>query len=282
MHALPTQRRMKIFLVLIILTAFPCAGQSLRVMTYNIRFDNPGDGVNQWSNRKQKVFDLLEKYDADLIGVQEALLHQLTDITQNLQEYEYLGVGRDDGKQKGEYSAILFKKDRFEILDKNTFWLSENPEQPGSKSWDAAITRVVTWSKVRDRSTGHTFYLFNTHFDHIGKEARKNSAQLLTKKIVQIAGSLPVLVTGDFNCTRSDPPYQEMTSAKHLVLSDPAPVQPPGTFCSFEVNSMTCNPIDYIFISREWEATRYTVVNDNDGRYYPSDHLPVLVDVRIK
>jgi endonuclease/exonuclease/phosphatase family metal-dependent hydrolase len=270
----------KLSVLILVLTSFLCSGQSLKVMTYNIRFDNPADGVNQWANRKEKVVGLIKKYDPDIFGVQEALHHQLEDITTNLKDYTYVGVGRDDGKRKGEFSAIVFKKDRFEVLEQNTFWLSEKPEQPGSKSWDAAITRVATWALVNDKIMNRRFLVINTHFDHIGKEARKKSAELLKERATNLNFEVPIIITGDFNCTRDEEPYQVMTDSSLIELVDPASTQD-GTFCNFEVNSMECRPIDYIFVTNEWQADAYTIIKDNDGKYYPSDHLPVIVTLSL-
>lgn len=257
-------------------------GQSIDVMTYNIRYDNPGDGVNQWSNRKDKVFALIKKYDPEIIGLQEALHHQLQELVSNLKDYEAIGVGREDGKQKGEYSAILYKKDRFDVKDSNTFWLSETPSVPGSKNWDAALTRVATWAVFTDKETKKDFILINTHFDHIGKESRAKSAELLVTQADKLAKSKPLIITGDFNCTREDKPYEVITAQKTIPLTDPAPSNPPGTFCNFKVNSMECRAIDYIFSSGEWEHSDYKVITDNDGMHYPSDHLPVQTTFSLK
>jgi endonuclease/exonuclease/phosphatase family metal-dependent hydrolase len=262
--------------VLICFFAFAATAQSLKVMTYNIRFDNPADGVNAWGPRKEKLTGLLKKYDADIIGVQEALIHQITDITTALPDYAYVGVGRDDGKRKGEYSAILFKKDRFTISEQNTFWLSETPDKPGSKSWDAAITRVATWALVKENTAGREFYVINTHFDHIGQEARKQSAELLKNKLTEFKPGIPIVLTGDFNCTREEDPYKVLTDGETLELIDPASM-PVGTFCTFEVKGPECRAIDYIFLTNEWRADGYKVIDDNDGVYYPSDHLPVII-----
>jgi endonuclease/exonuclease/phosphatase family metal-dependent hydrolase len=256
--------------------------QPVDVMTYNIRLDTPADGINQWGKRKEKVFDLLEKYAPDIIGVQEALHHQLVDITENLPQYGYVGVGRDDGKQEGEYSAVLYKKDRFEVLAQNTFWLSETPEVPGSKHWDAAITRVATWARFKDKESGSIYLVVNTHFDHIGKEARTKSAALLKTKASEIGKNLPVIITGDLNCTRDEPPYKTMMQKSNLMLIDPAPANPAGTFCNFAVNVQECRAIDYIFHNGKWKAEDYQVIQDNDGKNYPSDHLPVMVELNLK
>lgn len=250
-------------------------------MTFNIRYDNPGDGVNAWPNRKDKVFELLKKYDPDIIGIQEALQHQITDIIAALPEYNYTGTGRDDGKNKGEYSAILYKKNKFDISNEETSWLSKTPSVAGSKDWDAAITRVVTMAEFRLKGQTRPFYVINTHFDHIGKEARKESALILRKKANQLS-STPIIITGDFNCTREEPPYKVITEGKGIALHDAAPENAPGTFCSFEVGSMACSPIDYIFHSSQWKSSDFKVITDNDGKYYPSDHLPVIVSLSIQ
>ncbi len=257
------------------------AAQPVKVMTYNIRFDNPGDGVNQWSNRKEKVFALLKKYDPDIIGVQEALYHQLKDISDNLKGYEFFGVGRDDGKQKGEHSAIFIRKNRFKILEQNTFWLSKTPDVPGSKDWDAAITRVATWGRLEDKKTKKVFVMMDTHFDHVGKESRMNAVSIIKEHAAKIAGNLPVIITGDFNITREAPPYEVMVNGEGLRLMDSSP-DSPGTFCSFTVNAQPCRGIDYIFHTPEWSTAEYQVIDDNDGKYYPSDHLPVMVSLSLK
>lgn len=256
--------------------------QSLNVMTYNIRLDTESDGVNEWSKRKDKVIGLIRKYNPDILGVQEALYNQLVYLDTEMAEYDYVGVGRDDGKEKGEYSAILFRKGRFEVNDSGTFWLSETPDVPGSKNWDAAITRVVTWMKVLDKKSNHEFLMVNTHFDHRGVEARKNSARLIREKIIEMRSGLPVVLTGDFNFTRDKDPYQVLTETGNITLLDTAPSSPPGTACGFEVNSKKCNAIDYIFHTPELKANKYKVITDNDGTYYPSDHLPVLVELSFK
>jgi len=267
---------------LMILSVTVADAQQVRVMTYNIRLDTPVDSVNQWPKRTEKVFDVIRKYDPDILGIQEAIHHQLMDILKNLPQYDYVGVGRDDGKTKGEYSAILFKKDRFTVLQQGTFWLSETPEVPGSKSWDAAITRVASWAKLRDKKTRKDFLSINTHFDHIGKEARRHSADLLKTKATELGKDLPVIITGDFNCTRSDPPYSTMMNPEGIKLIDPLPGEPVGTSCGFKVNGIECRAIDYLFFTAHWTASGYNVITDNDGKYYPSDHLPVVTTFTLK
>ena len=248
------------------------SSQTIKVMSYNIRLDVASDGVNQWSNRKEKLPALIQKYDPDLVGLQEAMHHQLMDILTALPQYGYIGVGRDDGKEKGEYSAILYRKDRFEVESSKTTWLSKTPDVPGSKDWDAAITRILTRGKFKDKKTGKEFMYFNTHFDHIGKEARKNSAEIIVAEVKR--ESLPVLVTGDFNSQVTEDPYK-IISASIDDARPPSSTQ--GTFCTFKVNGQECTLIDHIF-SKNFKRKNYQVIMDNDGTYYPSDHLPVMAE----
>lgn len=257
--------------------------QSVKVMSYNIRFDNPGDGENAWPNRIQKVAHVIQKYDPDLIGIQEALHYQLEDLIRVLPDYTYVGVGRDDGKQLGEYSAILYKNNRFGLLAKETRWLSETPEVPGSKSWDAAITRLVTIARFYDKPLKREFVLLNTHFDHVGKEARLMSGVMLQSIVQNMqtnTQNLPILLTGDFNCDRTEAPYEALVKDNLLIDTKPANDNT-GTFCDFAVGSIECRPIDFIFHTKEWILRNYKVAQDNDGKYYPSDHLPVLAEFEL-
>lgn len=258
--------------------------QSIKVMSYNIRLDVASDGVNQWSNRTEKLPALIQKYDPDLIGLQEAMHHQLMKILEVLPQYGYIGVGRDDGKEKGEYSAILYRKDRFEVLWQRTTWLSETPTIPGSKSWDAAITRILTRGLFKDKKTNKKFLYYNTHFDHIGKEARKNSVPIIQSAIEseQLVGFHElvkyVIVSGDFNSQPSEEPYKAMVASKEYKDARPAK-SAQGTFCTFSVNGPPCTLIDHIFYSKKgWKVKRYQVITDNDGTNYPSDHLPVMAE----
>lgn len=266
---------------ILILIASSLGAQPYKVMTFNIRYDNPGDGVNQWDNRKSKVFALIDKHDPDIIGVQEALHHQLKDIAQALGDYEFFGAGRDDGKKKGEFSAVFIRKDRFKVLDESTFWLSKTPEVPGSKDWDAAITRVATWGRLEDKKNKQKFVIINTHFDHIGKESRKQSAAILKDSAASISDGLPVIITGDFNFTRDKDPYAVLMEESGLKLTDAAPENTPGTACGFVVDARPCVAIDYIFHSPHWTSSNYQVIQENDGKYYPSDHLPVMATLSL-
>jgi endonuclease/exonuclease/phosphatase family metal-dependent hydrolase len=274
------------FLFLFVLFTLSSAAQSLRVMTYNIRLDTPNDGVNQWPKRADKVIALIQKYNPDIIGVQEALHHQLQDLLRSLPDYSYCGVGRDDGKEKGEYSAILFRNSQFGVLEQKTFWLSETPEIPGSKSWDAAIARVATTARFFDRKTTTEFTIINTHFDHIGIQAREMSAVYLRKYVqdLTLKNRNPIVLMGDFNSLPTESAYASIVATEPVqILIDSKPANDSaGTYCGFQVGGIECKPIDFIFLTDEWVVTSYKVITDNDGTYYPSDHLPVMAEVIFK
>jgi endonuclease/exonuclease/phosphatase family metal-dependent hydrolase len=257
-------------------------GQSLKVMTYNIRLDTPFDSVNQWPNRIDNVTALIRKYNPDIIGVQEALHHQLQDLVRVLPDYTYVGAGRDDGKEMGEYSAILFRNSRFGLLKDSTIWLSETGE-PGSKGWDAAFSRVATWARIYDRVIKEEFIIINTHFDNVGKLARVASGSLLAGYFDEMfrEKSQPLILTGDLNFERTDEAYAAVLEIAD-GLTDTKPANDlTGTFCGFEVGKMECKAIDYIFHTKEWILKNYQVISDNDGTYYPSDHLPVMVEFEL-
>jgi endonuclease/exonuclease/phosphatase family metal-dependent hydrolase len=274
----------KLATLLLVFICVSLHAQTVNVMSYNIRLDTKADGVNQWGLRIEKVSQLIRKYNPDLLGVQEALHNQMMDLKDNLRDYEFVGVGRDDGKEQGEYSAIFYKKDKYEVIQQNTFWLSETPHVPGSKSWDAAITRIVTYAILKDKSTGKTFAYFNTHFDHLGKEARKQSAALIKSQIARLnLKNIPLIVSGDFNSEPTDEPYLTMVDGTDVKLFDARPADDlTGTYCSFQVGSMTCKTIDYIFYTSHWNTNGYQVIQDHDGPYYPSDHLPVMAAFYLK
>jgi endonuclease/exonuclease/phosphatase family metal-dependent hydrolase len=256
-----------------------------RILTYNIRLDTPADGVNQWPNRKEKVAELLRKADPSIFGVQEAKHNQMIDLQTLMPEYAWSGVGRDDGKTGGEYSAIFYKKAWLELTDSGTFWLSETPDVPGSKSWDAAITRVCSWVKLKGKGVGKEFFVFNTHFDHIGETARLESMKLIAKKVKEIANNYDYVLMGDFNCEPSSPPYavaqdKSLWNLTDAWATDPANAkEKPCTFTGFKVEGAECKRIDYIFLSPSFKVKNCHTIPTNDGIYYPSDHLPVVAEL---
>lgn len=255
---------------------------ALRVMSFNIRYNNPDDGVNAWPNRRDRVADLITFYQPDTVGIQEALPGQITDLEARLPDYAWFGVGRD-GDNEGEYSAIFYRPDRLELSQNDTFWLSETPERVASVGWDAALPRIVTWGAFRDTRTGATFYHVNTHFDHEGETARTNSARLITDQIKQLAGSDPVVVTGDFNFEPEAEGYRVLTSNLQDAYSLPegGSYGPEGTFSGFEVTPELGGRIDYVFVTDGVQVLRHGVLTDSEGGFYPSDHLPVLADVML-
>jgi endonuclease/exonuclease/phosphatase family metal-dependent hydrolase len=255
----------------------------LTVMTYNIRMNTSDDGINTWPNRIGKVTGLISKQQPSVFGLQEVLSGQLADIKAAFPEYGYVGVGRDDGKSAGEFSPIFYDKKRFELQHSGTFWLSQTPSVTGSRGWDAACNRVVSWGIFRDKNTGKSFGYFNTHFDHMGVLARKNSSLLLLHALDSLAADLPVIVTGDFNSTPESEPVQlilklaekgaPLLNSKDLSLVTKGPSI---TYTGFEVGGIPGETIDYIFIRKISKVLEHTVLDEHEGKFYPSDHLPVV------
>ena len=260
--------------------------QPLNVMSFNIRLNVASDSLNAWPYRKDMAASQILFHDAHIVGVQEALHNQMVDLSERLKGYKYVGGGRDDGKTKGEYSAIFYDTTRLQVLQSETFWLSQTPTVPGSKSWDAAITRVVTWARLRDKKTGKTFYAFNTHFDHRGKVARAESARMLKQRVKEIAGNNPVVITGDFNATPNDEPIQLLVSAPD-ALTDAKKVSatphygPTGTFTGFGTKETTNDPIDYIFIKNGVKVLKHATLSQSWGGRFSSDHFPLLAVVAL-
>lgn len=259
------------------------AAQDLNVMTFNIRLNLYSDSSNAWPFREEKVASQILFHDVHLLGVQEALHGQMMNLQARLKRYKYAGGGRDNGKEKGEYSAIFYDTTRLQALQCETFWLSETPGVPGSKSWDAAITRIVTWAKFRDRKTKKVFFAFNTHFDHIGQVARRESARLLLQKIKEIAGSTPAVITGDFNSQPADEPIRVIVDpASPLRLTDTKEISatphygPSGTFNAFQSKEIDDLPIDYIFTKGKWKVKKHATLSQTWEGRFASDHFAVL------
>lgn len=266
-----------------LLASVSSGAQDLNVMTFNIRYNTSADSLNAWPYRKDNVASQILFHEAHIIGVQEALHGQMMDLQERLPQYKFAGVGRDDGKEKGEYSAIFYDTTRLQPLQSKTFWLSQTPGIAGSKGWDAQITRIVTWVKFRDRKTKKIFFAFNTHFDHIGKEARKESAKLLLQKVKEIAGSTPAFVTGDFNAEPTDEPIQVIADKNNpLRLTDSKEISktphygPAGTFNGFKNKERNDQPIDYIFLKGKWKVKKHATLSQTWEGRFASDHFAVL------
>lgn len=263
----------------------------LRWGTFNIRLQNPGDekvGYG-WSVRRDRVANYIKKNHIDVVGMQEVLHAQLEDLLARLPEYDYVGVGRTDGKTKGEYSPVFFLKEKFEVLEKGNFWLSETPDVPGSVGWDAALERIASYAKLRDKATGKVFMAVNTHFDHVGVKARRESAKLIMRKIQEIVGNRPAVVTGDFNVSEDDEAYttmitKQMVNGHVFQLYDSYHMTPNHTgttytyhaFC--EIPPLKCEKIDFIFITPTIRVNHSHIEVPNPEALL-SDHNPHWADL---
>ena len=258
----------------------------LRVMTYNIRFDNPADGVHAWPNRKELVASVIRFHKADIIGVQEALEHQIQDVIDLLPGYDWVGVGRnEDGG--GEFSAILYRSSVVAVKAAQTFWLSETPDEPGSKSWDSSLPRIATWAHFVTSSDGRELFVLNTHFDHRGEQARLESARLIKEQVSKLAYGLPVIVMGDLNATSEQPPLVLLSDTPlsdgrslhdgfdHSIQPHHGPASTWTGFTKIEAERR----IDYIFASEDLPIHYHAILTDKLEDRYPSDHLPVLVEL---
>lgn len=257
----------------------------LEVMSFNIRCGSceKPDDVNHWSSRKHLVADLIKRQRPDLIGLQEAELFQIRDLVAMLGDYDWIGVGRDDGKEKGEANAILFRKRRFNLESQETLWLSATPTQV-SKGWDAALNRTASIVRLKDRKSAQEFLLLNTHFDYLGQQARMESSRLVVDLARSRAGALPVIVTGDFNYTRNSAGYAIV--AESLRDAEQASSSPPRggsiSFNGFGKSLEPGNKIDFIFVNDGFEVLSHRIVTDLYRGRYPSDHYPVQARLRIR
>lgn len=253
-------------------------------MTYNIRYDSPQDAQagNGWTQRKKIVAQTISHHRTDICGLQEALHHQILDIINESPEYQFIGVGRDDGKLGGEFSPILYNHKKFSVLDSGHFWLSERPDAPG-KGWDATCcNRIVTWAKFRDNNVRKEFFLFNTHFDHQGIIARRESAYLLKKKINEIAREYPVIVSGDFNAALEDEPIRILSSQNDRVVlsntlfkSESPHYGPSGTYNGWDPLTKETKTIDHIFIRGPWRVIEHSTLAHLWYGRLSSDHFAV-------
>ena len=271
----------------LLMTSMTFAQNSLNVMTYNIRLDVASDSLNNWQYRKDNLVSEVVFYEADVLGIQEALEGQMKDLQQKLPQFGSVGESRDSSKW-GEYNAIFYRKDRLQMIEQNTFWLSPHIRKKWAKGWDAALPRIVSWAKLKDLKTKKVFYFFNTHFDHMGQEARRQSAHLLLKQIAAIAGNLPVIVTGDFNATINDEPIQILVNpADSLHLTDSKEVSstphfgPGGSFNGFEQKERDDFPIDFIFVRNGVKVSKHATLSPTWKGRFASDHFAIFAKVTI-
>lgn len=300
----------KIFLSSVsLLFALTMSAQSIFVGTYNIRNRNSGDEKKGevWSTRCKVICDMINFEAPDVFGTQEVLVGQLRDLRAGLDNYDYIGVGRDDGKEAGEYSALFYKKDHLTLLNNGNFWLNETPDKP-KLGWDAACIRICTWGEFKQKTTDFRFFHFNLHMDHVGIVARREAAKLIVKKIREIAKGAPVVVTGDFNVDQTNEIFKIFTDSGILKDSYSAArlrFAENGTFNSFNTNFWSSSRIDHVFVSPEFAVDRYGILTNaywtpkkaeaqkgNDApseidfkernRRAPSDHYPVMVHMEYK
>jgi endonuclease/exonuclease/phosphatase family metal-dependent hydrolase len=258
-------------------------------MTFNIRFDTASDSLNSWQYRKDVAARAVLTNDIDILGMQEVLVNQMNDLKERLPEYTAIGVGREDGADKGEFCPLFYKKDKFAEIESGNFWVSETPEIAGSKGWDASHIRVATWAILKEKETGKQVFAINTHLDNEGLVARKEGGSLIMKKVEELGKGLPVVLTGDFNDTPDSEAIGNITdTAKphYLVDSKSIAVQKSGTDWTFhDFGRLPENErplIDYIFISKQIKVQDYTVLPDMLNEIYVSDHKPVVAKLTIE
>lgn len=278
---------------------------SFTVASYNLRNANGSDSAqgNGWGQRYPVIAEIVKYHEFDIFGTQECFIHQLKDMKDALPGYDYIGVGRDDGKEKGEHSAIFYRMDKFDVIKKGDFWLSETPDMP-SKGWDAVLPRICSWGHFKCKDTGFEFLFFNLHMDHIGKQARVESAFLVQQKMKELGENLPAILTGDFNVDQTHQSYKALVGQGVLCDSYEtcdARYALNGTFNSFDPNNFTESRIDHVFVSPAFHVKKYGVLTDTyrsvqnkeaevkDGpeeislKAYqartPSDHFPVKVEL---
>lgn len=259
------------------------AAQDISVMSFNIRLNTASDSLNAWPYRKDKLSSQVLYHAPQVLGVQEALPGQMNDLRASLKQYKSIGGGRDNGTDKGEASAIFYDTTQLAALQSGMLWLSETPTVAGSKGWDAAFPRLITWAKFRHKKSGKQFVAFNTHFDHMGKVARRESAHMVLKTVKEIAGKLPAFFTGDFNATPDDEPIQVIMDKNNpLHLTDAKAVSvkphygPTGTFNAFKSKETSNQPIDYIFIKGNWQVKNHATISQTWEGRFASDHFAVL------
>jgi endonuclease/exonuclease/phosphatase family metal-dependent hydrolase len=267
--------------------AQPQESLRLSVMSFNLRYGTANDGANSWKYRRGLVFDVIREESPDVLGTQEALRFQLDELGAAFPEYTEIGVGRDDGKSNGEYSAILYRESRFELVEQGTFWFSDTPGAAGSMGWGANLPRICTWARLVERGSRRAFYVYNLHFDHQSQESRERSAELLAQRILERGHPDPVIVTGDFNADEDNAAIRYLTGEVEPAprLRDSFRVLYPdatdvGTFNGFAGTS-TRGKIDHVLVSAAWEVESAAIVRfAREGRY-PSDHFPVTATLRL-
>lgn len=267
--------------------------QSLKVMSFNIRYGAADDGDNSWKYRDHLVIETIVTFDPDLLGTQEVLEFQAEFLKSNLKGYGFHGVGRDDGMTRGEYSPVMYKKDRFDLVDSGFFWLSEEPDKPGSQSWDAALPRMVSWVLLADKQNENREFVFaNTHWDHRGAKARLESARLMRQISEEevLNQSVPLIICGDFNTTEERDPYKALVLGEGysgIPLIDtyrvihPVKKDDEATFGGWN-GKRQGRRIDWILHSSDFKTLNAAINYTRDDGRYPSDHYPVEAVLRFR
>jgi endonuclease/exonuclease/phosphatase family metal-dependent hydrolase len=279
--------------VIIILLAGGCSHSekkdAIQVMTMNVRYDNPDDSINAWQNRMSLICSFISKEKPDIMGLQEVLWHQYQAMDSVLKGYGSVGVGRDDGARGGEMNPVFFRKERFDFVRTLTFWLSETPDLPGSRSWGASLPRIVTWIELVDKSNQKHFFFFNTHFANDSDSARIMSSRILLKEVEKIADGFPFIVTGDFNMLPYTTAYSILTGPDETVpalkdayfVSEKKPVGPAYTFNNFSDRPGN-ERVDYIFVKNGLRVLNHSTLDVKDKEIFISDHWPVIASISIK
>jgi len=271
-----------IFLVAVSGCSHRSGENDIKVMTLNIRYDNPGDSIYAWPNRAQQMCNFIKDEKPDILGMQEVLWNQYLVLDSVLTAYSSVGVGRDDGARVGEMNPFFFKKERFDLVRNITFWLSDTPEIPGSRGWGASLPRIVTWMELVEKTSHKHFFCFNTHLAHDSDSARLMSSKILLKEVSKIAEGFPFIITGDFNMPPTSTGYSVLTGLYESVplfkdtyiITEKRPSGPVYTFNGFSDNTKT-GRIDYIFVRSGMNVLDYKTIIKKDNGIYISDHWPV-------
>lgn len=275
-----------LFLLLVVLTFASCSEEKVNVRwaTFNIRYDNPNDAPNHWGARKERVVQYIKDMKFDVFGTQEVLHNQFEDLKSMLPDYEGVGVGRDDGATQGEYSAVFYNKNVFDALDSGSFWLSEDPTAVGKMGWDAVCVRIATWAKLQHKATGKIVMAVNTHYDHVGQVAQKESSLLIIRKIKEIVGNQPAVLTGDFNVTDQTEAYRTLVSNEFVLLDAHKVAEKMSgvnyTFHGYaKIAPEKCSKIDFVFVTPNIKVLHSEITQEVKEALL-SDHNPQWVDLQ--
>lgn len=275
-------KKISFSIVLLLGFSYILSAQELTVASFNIRLKTTSDVGNLWDDRKHAVTNLIQFHEFDIFGIQEGFYEQVQDMKSQLPGFEYIGVGRDDGAEKGEHSAIFFNTQRFKLIKDGTFWLSASDTGKPNKGWDAALPRICTWGVFEDNKNGKQFIFMNTHFDHVGVEARRESAKLILEKAKELANDLPIILTGDFNVDETNEAY--FTLAKSGVVQDTYELakivyEPNSSFNAWGKGLKPKQRIDHIFVTKPFNVRKYGILTDTYMGKFPSDHFPVVSEL---